>query len=129
MTRFARQRRRLVEKDRLRIHNSDKAVAFVARDSLVAAVQRKLCFAVVERRRLPALGIVAGGAVGLPFMAGELFCMDIRMACFADQWGALEHYLLLPGKRFVTRIASDGSMDSQQGEFRFRVVESGHVDP
>lgn len=104
-------------------------MAFVTRDSLVAAVQRELCFAVVERRRLPALGGVAGCAVGLPLLAGELFCVDIRMACFTDLRSALEHDLLLARKRFVTRIASDGSMDPQQGEFRFRVIESGHVDP
>ena len=104
-------------------------MAFVTGDSLVAAVQRKLCFAVVKRRRLPALGIVAARAVGLPLLARELFCMDIRMACFADHRSALEQDFLLPRRSFVACIASDGSMDPQQGELRFRVVESGHVDP
>ena len=55
--------------------------------------------------------------------------MHIRMARFADHGSALEHYFLLPRSSFVTRIASDGSMDPQQGEFRFRVVESRHLDP
>ena len=103
-------------------------MALVTRNSLVAAIQRKLCFAVVEVRGLPTLGIVAVRALGLP-LAHELFCVDIRMACFANLWSALEQDFLLPRRSFVTRIASDRSMDPQQGEFRFRVVESGHVDP
>lgn len=104
-------------------------MAFVTRDSLVAAVQRKLCFAVVEVRGLPTLGIVAARAVGLRLLVSELFSVDIRMARFANLWSALEQDFLLPRRSFVTRIASDRSMDPQQGEFRFRVVESGHVDP
>src|SRR5207248_1363022 len=80
MTGFAQERCRFIEKHRLAIHNFDEAVAFVTRNSLVAALQGELCPAMVEVRGLPALGIVAGGTVRLSLLLGELFCMNIRVA-------------------------------------------------
>jgi len=65
-------------------------MAFVTGDSPVAAIQRKLCLAVVEDRGLPTLGVVAARAVGLPLLVGELFRVDIRMAGLANLRSALE---------------------------------------
>src|SRR5207302_1839014 len=101
-------------------------MAFVTGHALVAAVQRKLGLAVVEVRGLPALGSVAARTIGLPLLASELLAMDIRMACFANQRRAFEHDFLLAHRRFMTIIASNGSMHAKQGEFGFRVVESRH---
>jgi len=129
MTGFAQERCRFIEKHRLAIHNFDEAVAFVTRNSLVAALQGELCPAMVEVRGLPALGIVAGGTVRLSLLLGELFCMNIHVACFANQRSLFELDFLLSRKSFVAIVASDRSMDAKQGEFSFRVVESRHVDP
>lgn len=104
-------------------------MAFVTGDSLVAAIQRKLCFAVVEVRGLPTLGAVAARAVGLRLLVSELFSVDIGMAGFANQGSALEHDFRLSRGSFVTCVASDGPMNPQQREFRLRVVESRDVDP
>lgn len=103
-------------------------MALVARHSLVAAIERKLRSAVVEGRGLPTLGRMTGRAIRL-LLASELFGMDIDMAGFANLGSAFELDLFLPWKRFVTFIASDGSMDAKQGEFCFRVIESGHFTP
>jgi len=84
---------------------------------------------VVEVRGLPALGSVAARTIGLPLLASELLAMDIRMACFANQRRAFEHDFLLAHRRFMTIIASNGSMHAKQGEFGFRVVESRHLNP
>lgn len=103
-------------------------MALVTRDSLVAAFQGKLRFAVIEGGGLPTLGIVAGGALRL-LGFGELLPMNIHVAGLASHGSPFELDLLLPGKGFVAGVASDGAMDAQQGELGFRMVKPGHVNP
>lgn len=103
-------------------------MAFVTRNSLVAAIQGKLRFAVIEGGGLPTLGIVAGGAFRL-LGFGELLRMNICVAGLAGHWSAFELDFLFPWKGFVTSVASDSSMGAKQGELCFRMVEPGHVNP
>lgn len=103
-------------------------MAFVTRNSVVAAIQGELRFAVIEGGGLPTLGIVAGGAFRL-LRFGELLRMNIRVAGLAGHGSPFEQDLLLPGKGFVACVASDGSMGAKQGELCFRMVEPGHVNP
>lgn len=111
MTRFTLKGCWFVEKDPLALHNFEKAMALVTSDSLVATFQRKLRFAVVEGRRLPALGIVAVGAFRL-LGFGELFRMNVRVARLTGHGSPFKLDLLFPGKGFVTCVASYGAMDA-----------------
>ena len=93
-------------------------MTLVARHSLVAAFERKLRFAVIEGRGLPALGIMAARALCL-LRFGELLPMNIRVTGLAGGGSPFELDLLLPGKGFVAFVASDGAMDAKQRELGF----------
>lgn len=128
MTSFALQRSGLVEQNRLAVHYFGEAMALVARDSLVAAFERKLRFAVIEAGGLPTLGIVAARAFCL-LRFGELLAMNIHVAGLASDGSPFKLNLLLPGKGFVAIVTRDGAMDAKQRELGFRMVEPGHVNP
>ena len=93
MTRFTLQRSRLVEYNFFTVYDFDQAMAFLTRNSLVTALQRKLCsLVVVESGWFPALGIVAirtGSFSGFCELAG----VGVFVTILANRGCAFELHL------------------------------------
>lgn len=128
MTRLALYWSILIEFDGFTVHDFDHVMAFVASDSLVTAFQRKLGFAVIKSRGLPALGIVAVGAPGLSG-SYKLACVDILVTIFTNLGRTFELYLFGSRRNLVAVTALYRAMRAQQRKLRLRMVEAADVGP
>lgn len=128
MTRLALYWSILIEFDGLALHDFDHVMAFVASDSLVTAFQRKLGFAVIKSRGLPALGIVAVGAPGLSG-SYKLACVDILVTIFTNLGRTFKLYLFGSRRNLVAVTALYRAMRAQQRKLRLRMVEAADVGP
>ena len=103
-------------------------MAFVASNPLVTAFQRKLGFAVIKSRGLPALGIVA---ICAPSLSGfcKLACVDILVTIFTNLGRTFKLYLFGSQRNLVAVTALYRTMRAQQRKLRLRMVEAADVCP
>lgn len=117
MTRLALYWSRLIEFDGFAVHDFNHVMAFVASDSLVTAFQRKLGFAVIKSRGLPALGVVAVCAPGLSG-SYKLACVDILVTIFTNLGRTFKLHLFGSHRNLVAVTALYRSMRAQQRKLR-----------
>jgi len=121
---------------RLRINNygsslkhTDLRVALVAGHVGMPALQGEVrAGIVVERRRNPALRIVAVGARSFSRLC-ELARMDVFVAILTNLGRALELHLLGSNRDLVTGTAAHGAVCPKQWKLSFCMVETIDVGP
>lgn len=130
MTGFTLQWGRLIEDHRLACNQLGQRMALVARHARMSALQGELRpLVVVEDRRLPSLFRMTIGATCFSRAGIELPGMHILVAGLTRLGRTFELNLSLPGKRFMTSAASNGTVRPLQRKFSLVVVEAVHVRP
>jgi len=111
------------------LKHTDLRVALVTGHVGMPALQGEVrAGIVVERRRNPALRIVAVGARSFSRLC-KLARMDVLVAILTNLGSALELHLLGSNRDLVTGTAAHGAVCPKQWKLRFCMVETIHVGP
>ena len=121
---------RLVKEHQVAANGLPEGVASRAGDILMAALERECRLLVIEKRRLPLVAVVAGGAVAAA--RPKLVSVGVLVALAASDRSALE-LNVQQGEFHVRRLvaidAGHGTMRALQREFRPLVVEFRQIFP
>lgn len=130
MTSITLQGRRLVKHHRFFADEFRKRVALLTFHTRMAARQRHLCsLVVIERRRNPALCVVAGFARRFARVIFELAAVRFSVAGLAIRRGPFKLNFLLAERYLVARAAVHRAMRTEKRKLRFRMIEARYVSP
>lgn len=122
--------RGFVKQNQFALNLALQGMALCAAHICVRPCQRELsALIVVERRGRPALIHMAISTFCDSVLGNKLATVRIRMTSFAIRRRSLELNFVGTRGRFVTFVTSDRAMSSDQGKFRFRMIEASNVDP
>jgi len=122
--------RGFVKQNQFALNLALQGMAHCAAHICVRPCQRELsALIVVKRRGRPALIHMAICTFCNSVLGNKLAAVRVRMTSFAIRRRSLELNFVGTSGHFVTFVTCDRAMSSDQGKFRFRMIEATDVDP